>query len=87
MTEEQLKERKEIVLSLIGDPAYVPMKLKEMAMLLNVPKHQRDDLKAVLDELLREGKVGISKRGKYVKPETFALVGICLLYTSRRLIF
>lgn len=38
MTEEQLKERKEIVLSLIGDPAYVPMKLKEMAMLLNVPE-------------------------------------------------
>ena len=75
MTEEQLKERKEIVLSLILDPAYVPMKLKEMAMLLNVPRQQRDDLKAVLDELLQEGKVGISKKGKYGRPETFALIG------------
>ncbi|MBT9778411.1 ribonuclease R [Clostridium sp. MCC353] len=76
MSEEQLKERKEVVLALINDPAYVPMKLKEMAMLLNVPKNQRDDLKTVLDELLREGKVGISKRGKYGKPETFAMAGI-----------
>lgn len=76
MTEEQLKERKQVILSLINDPAYVPMKLKEIAMLLNVPKTQRDDLKAVLDELLREGKAGISKRGKYGKPETFSLNGI-----------
>lgn len=76
MTEELLKQRKEMMLGLINDPTYVPMKLKELAMLLNVPRQQRDELKEVMDELVAEGKVGISKRGKYGKPENFALVGI-----------
>lgn len=76
MTEELLNERKANMLVLIRDPAYVPMKLKELAMLLGVPKEQRDELKEVMDALVSEGKVGISKRGKYGKPEHTALVGI-----------
>ena len=63
------------MLKLIQEPTYVPMKLKELAMFLNVPREQRDELKEVMDRLVAEGKVGISKRGKYGKPETFALVG------------
>lgn len=76
MTEELLKERKEMLVQLIQDKTYVPMKLKELAMLLNVPKDQRDELKEVMDALVAEGKVGISKRGKYGKPETFSLNGM-----------
>lgn len=75
MTEELLKQRKETMQKLIQDPTYVPMKLKELAMLLGVPREQRDELKEVMDALVAEGKVGISKRGKYGKPEAFALVG------------
>ena len=51
------------------------MKLKELAMLLSVPKEQRDELKEVLDILIAEGKIGISKKGKYGKAEEFALAG------------
>lgn len=76
MTEELLKERKETIMSIIHDKHYVPMKLKEMAMLLNVPRDQREELKEVLDSLLAAGKLSISKRGKYGKAETFARVGI-----------
>lgn len=75
MTEELLKEKKENMLKLIQDPTYVPMKLKELAMLLDVPREQRDDLKEVMDALVADGKVGLSKRGKYGKPETVAMVG------------
>lgn len=75
MTEELFRQRKEMMLELIQDPTYVPMKLKELAMLLNVPREQRDELKEVMDALVAEGKVGLSKRGKYGKPEAFALVG------------
>ncbi len=75
MTEELLKQRKETMLKLIQDPVYVPMKLKELAMLLDIPREQRDELKEVMDALVTEGKVGISKRGKYGKPEVSALVG------------
>ncbi len=76
MTEELLKERKEAMLALINDPTYVPMKIKELAMLLDVPREKRDELKEVLDALVADGKVGLSKRGKYGKPEAFTMVGI-----------
>ena len=75
MTEELLKERKEAMLALINDPTYVPMKIKELAMLLDVPREKRDELKEVLDALVADGKVGLSRRGKYGKPEAFTLVG------------
>ena len=54
MTEEQLTQRKNMILQLVEEPAYVPMKLKEMAILLDVPKGQREELKEVLDALLSE---------------------------------
>lgn len=76
MTEELLKERKEMLMAVISDKTYVPMKLKELAMLLSVPKHQRDELKEVLDALVAEGRAGVSKKGKYGKPETFSITGI-----------
>ncbi len=76
MTEELLNERKKTLMAVINDKTYVPMKLKELAMLLNIPKTQRNDLKEVMDALVAEGKVGISKKGKYGKPETFSMTGM-----------
>ena len=76
MTEELLKERKKILTDLVFDKQYTPMKLKELAMLLNIPKHQREELKEVLDILVSEGKIGVSKKGKYGRPDAFALIGI-----------
>lgn len=76
MTDELLRQRKESILSVIQSPAFVPMKIKEIAMLLGIPREQREELKEVLDALVAEGKIGLSKRGKYGKPETFALAGI-----------
>lgn len=76
MTGEQLTQRKDLLLRLFEDPAYVPMKLKEIAILLNIPKEQREDLKEVLDTLLSEGKIGISQKGKYGKPDLGSVAGI-----------
>lgn len=76
MTEELLKERKKTLTELVHDKNYTPMKLKELAMLLNIPKHQRDELKEVLDILVSEGKIGVSKKGKYGRPDEFAQTGI-----------
>lgn len=52
------------------------MKAKELAMLLGIPKSQRDELTQVLDYLVSEGRIGISKKGKYGKPEVFSVNGI-----------
>ena len=44
MENEKLNERKKIILDIINSENYNPMKAKEIAMLLNVPKEDRDDL-------------------------------------------
>lgn len=76
MENDLLLQRKEMLKKLVRDPAYVPMKTKEIAMLLNIPKEQRGELKEVLDMLVAEGAVGISKKGRYGKPEIFSVTGL-----------
>ena len=60
MREELLQERKKAIYGLICDELYVPMKAKEIAAVLNVPKSDRRDLAEVLDALVAEGKVEVS---------------------------
>ena len=70
------EKRKKVIYEFICDEFYVPMKLKELAMLLQVPKEARGELKAVLDSLEEEGKVHVTQKGKYVKGEARRLTGI-----------
>ncbi|MBE5923530.1 MAG: ribonuclease R [Lachnospiraceae bacterium] len=56
---------KKKILQLINDKHYKPLKQKELAFLLQVPKENRDDFRQMLKELVDEGKVLLSKRGKY----------------------
>lgn len=76
MTDDLLKQRKDMLVSLFEDKSYVPMKLKELAIFLEIPKARREELKEVLDSLLEEGRIGISKKGRYGKAQDFARVGI-----------
>ena len=69
MTAEQLNQRKKIILELLDDAFYVPMKEKELAVFLQVSREDRNDLKICLDELVREGKITISAKGKITKDE------------------
>ena len=57
MNKELLQERKKMIYDFICDELYVPMKAKEMAIVLNVPKSQRGELLEVLDALTADGKV------------------------------
>lgn len=75
MDRDSFEKRKKVINDLIHDKMYVPMKAKEIAMLLNVSKEDRQDLQEVLDALVREGKIGLSKRGKYGRAENTAIVG------------
>lgn len=58
--------KRQKVLNLITDPVYVPMKAKEIALLLSVPKHDKDDLKIILGSLMDDGKIRKNTDGKYV---------------------
>ena len=75
MEEKLMNERKKIILDIINSEEYIPMKLKELAIILNIPKDRRSELEEVLDALLAEGKIGISKKGKYGKPGANVLIG------------
>lgn len=70
------EKRKKVIYDLICDELYVPMKLKELAILLQVPKEQRQELKQVLDALEAEGKIHVSSKGKYSKGEAKRMVGV-----------
>ena len=69
------EKRKKVIYDFICDDFYVPMKLKELAILLQVPKDQRSELKRVMDALEAEGKVHVSSKGKYSKGEARHIVG------------
>ncbi len=76
MENNRFQERKDMILALMNEKEYVPMKIKELAILLDIPKENREELKQVLDALMTEGKISVSKKGKYAKAETFAQTGI-----------
>ena len=71
----QKDTRKKLICELMEDQCYVPMKEKELAVFLQVAREDREELKEVLDELLAEGKLEITKRGRYKKPEARYVTG------------
>ena len=69
MEKELLENRKKMIYEFMCSDLYVPMKIKEIAILLNVPREERPALEEVLNQLLLEGKIELSKRGKYSRAE------------------
>ncbi len=61
--------RKNLICELVESEFYVPMKEKELAAFMQVKPEEREGLKQILNELLEEGNLQISKRGKYTKGE------------------
>ena len=61
-----MEKKKKVILELMNDKTYIPMKFKELAVVLNITKENRDQLEEVLSELLEERKISITKKGKYV---------------------
>lgn len=74
--DKTFEKRKKVIYDLICDDLYTPMKFKELAMLLQVPKEKRDELRQILEALESEGKIYLSKRGKYCRGEAKRLTGI-----------
>lgn len=76
MNKELFEKRKNVISELIcSNKHYVPMKEKELAMLLQVPKEEREALKEVLEALVQTGKIVCQKNGKYSKSGDDLLTG------------
>ncbi len=65
MKDKRFEERKKRILKFMGESFYIPMKEKELAIVLEVEPEDRPVLKQILVELLDENRINISKRGKY----------------------
>lgn len=73
--DQTFEKRKKIIYDFICDEFYVPMKLKELAIMLQVPKESRRELKQILESLEADGKIRVTQKGKYVKGEAKTLRG------------
>ncbi len=73
--EQSFERRKKVIYDFMCDDLYVPMKIKEIAIILQIPRDQRGELKAVLDSLVEDGKIYVSKKGKYAKGQADRLTG------------
>lgn len=69
------EQRKKMIYDFMCDDMYVPMKIKELAIVLGVKKDQRPQLEQILNELMTEGRIVCSKRGKFSKSEEKKIVG------------
>ncbi len=70
------KERKRTLCDMIKDKDYRPMRLKELAAILVVPREEREELKLLLDELIHEGKLSMDSRGRYRAADANIRVGL-----------
>ena len=68
--------RKKLICELMEDAMYAPMKEKELAVFLQVSAQEREEFRKVLDELLDEGRLEVTKRGRYKKPEEKVVTGM-----------
>lgn len=75
MTDEEKREKGEMILSFIENKEYKPIRIKEMAALFCVPKKQRGDLHEVLDSLLQRGEIEIDRKGRIALSQQDVFVG------------
>lgn len=59
-------DRKERILAYIKSKEYIPLKSGELMTVLDVPKEAEAELLGILNELYDEGKIYITKKGRYM---------------------
>lgn len=59
-------KRKKLIVELFKDDLYSPMKRKELALFMQVSEEMRPLFDSLIDEMLRDGIIDITKRGKLV---------------------
>ena len=70
-------DRKEKILSYMCSKEYIPLKFAELMTVLDVPAEDEEELRDILTELCIEGKIYMTKKGRYmsVEGESSTVVG------------
>ena len=69
-----LKERKERILAYMESEGYVPIKRRDMRAMLSVPQEDREKFESLINELIAEGRVFETKKGKLASPKDLQMV-------------
>lgn len=64
-----LKERKERILAYMESEGYVPIKRRDMRAMLSVPQEDKEKFESLINELIAEGRVFETKKGKLASPK------------------
>ena len=64
-----LKERKERILAYMESEGYVPIKRRDMRAMLSVPQEDREKFENLINELIAEGRIFETKKGKLASPK------------------
>lgn len=78
----QFEKRKNLICELVADEQYVPMKEKELAVFMQVAPADRETFRETLNALLSEGKIQLTRQGRYVKPDANRPVGTFISHTK-----
>lgn len=72
---KQLELRKNMICDLMREKTYVPMRERDLAVLLQVKSEDREAFKQALNELLSENRIQINRRGRYAQADEKHAVG------------
>lgn len=76
MNKELFNEKKQMILDFMSDEAYRPMKLKELCFVLQVSPVEKYILSEILMDLIKDGRIEQTKKGKYQLTKTEFVSGI-----------
>lgn len=60
-----MEDKTKQLMDVFTSEAYKPMKLKELMILLDIPKEKREEFADVLQSMIRDGRINVTNHGKY----------------------
>lgn len=60
-----MEDKTKQLMDVFTSEAYKPMKIKELAILLGVPKEKREEFADILQGMVRDGRISVTNHGKY----------------------
>lgn len=73
MEDDILQQRKQKILAYMKSADYIPLKRKEMRIVLSVPDADKEEFEQMITALIAEGKIIETKRGKLFAPKALQM--------------
>ena len=78
-----LEEKKEKIIGFVKSKEYKPMKINDIMMFMEVPTKDRDLFLEIINDIILDGKLVLTQKGKVMTPESLNMVYGTYTSTSR----